>query len=529
MDWYWYPLVILLLVGAAVVKLLLLVASAAFWWMCLKWFLRQPGVYQPVYAFSRQAAAQARNASSAPPAGRRGYRTAVLEGPFHLPMPMPHGPLALEALARKWSAIATSTAPVDPQRLVPAIHALYAAVGMKPPRVVVAPSPLAMILGHCLASVACKGAGSPAQAGQQERPAGAASATLREVVPRELLAIPREGSAQADAMVGRAMTAQHTAIDAAIVATMEGLQAQQHAARHARWGATWQAAVAAAYQAIGREVPVAAPAIGGPASRAWAMFMFGLHAGVEQDALARSVRDWRRDYERYGQALWDDYYLTSVRDVYEVPLPHNEPYRAWEPCTVQGACRMMHEAFCIVSDRPLVLNRDPEGRLHCEDGPSVRWRDGWCLYHWHGVRIPEDREYIIHSPHLISVAGIEAEANEEIRRWMIDRYGLAKYLADCGARVVHELPPDHEVTGLRSARLLRSDPARGEPVIFIELLNSTPEPDGTSKRYLLRVDPRAYDGEAARNCHAAAASTWRRADGSLAYPRYTDYRPNAES
>jgi hypothetical protein len=71
--------------------------------------------------------------------------------------------------------------------------------------------------------------------------------------------------------------------------------------------------------------------------------------------------------------------------------------------------------------------------------------------------------------------------------------------------------------GLRSARLRRKDPkaGRGEPVVFVDLLNGTPEPDGTVKRYLLRVDPSAYGGEASRYVQAAVASTWRNADGNL--------------
>ena len=56
----------------------------------------------------------------------------------------------------------------------------------------------------------------------------------------------------------------------------------------------------------------------------------------------------------------------------------------------------MHEKFCVVSDFPEVLKVDDQNRPHCETGPSHRWRDGWSLYHWHGVRIPgewiEDRE-----------------------------------------------------------------------------------------------------------------------------------------
>lgn len=31
---------------------------------------------------------------------------------------------------------------------------------------------------------------------------------------------------------------------------------------------------------------------------------------------------------------------------------------------------------------------DEQNRPHCETGPSHEWRDGWKLYHWHGVKVP---------------------------------------------------------------------------------------------------------------------------------------------
>lgn len=49
-----------------------------------------------------------------------------------------------------------------------------------------------------------------------------------------------------------------------------------------------------------------------------------------------------------------------------------------------------HENILAISDRPTVINRDGEGRLHCENGPSIAYRDGWALHHWHGVSVPAD-------------------------------------------------------------------------------------------------------------------------------------------
>lgn len=54
------------------------------------------------------------------------------------------------------------------------------------------------------------------------------------------------------------------------------------------------------------------------------------------------------------------------------------------------------------------------------------------------------------------------------------------YLSDSGARPLHR-----DATGT----LWRIDLAGDEPVVMVEVLNSTPEPDGTHRTYWLRVPP----------------------------------------
>jgi hypothetical protein len=179
-----------------------------------------------------------------------------------------------------------------------------------------------------------------------------------------------------------------------------------------------------------------------------------------------------------------------------------------------------------ISDRPSEMHRDEQGRLHSTNGAALKYRDGWAIHAVHGVRVPAD---VIDDRASITVARIEAESNAEIRRVMIDLYGPARYLSDSGATVVAECAADHYITGLRTARLLRKEVPDDETIVIIDLLNSTPEPDGSVKRYQLRVDPSAYGGEAARDCLAAVASTWRMPDGSLAFKRPQDYQPVFES
>ena len=213
---------------------------------------------------------------------------------------------------------------------------------------------------------------------------------------------------------------------------------------------------------------------------------------------------------------------------------------AYEAMSEAAYAWYAHPDFVMACERPSFFHReltDPavtrgwrSHRLHCDDGPAVMFQDGWGVYALHGVQIPFTQRHIVERPETITVAEIEAEKNAEIRRMMIDRYGgLARYVADSGATVVCELGADEPIAGLRTGRLLRKEVPINEPIIYADLLNSTPEPDGTVKRYMLRIDPSAYDGEASRNLLAAVASTWRNADGSLYFADWRDYAPVFES
>lgn len=126
-------------------------------------------------------------------------------------------------------------------------------------------------------------------------------------------------------------------------------------------------------------------------------------------------------------------YLTSFRDMGWLKLKEYENLKHYEDAADAGF-RCLHDEFCIVTENPEFIHMDSQARPHRDDGPSHRWRDGWSLYHVHGVRVDE---YIIMRPHEITVAKIKAENNAEVRRIMIDRYGMQKYLHDTGAKMVH--------------------------------------------------------------------------------------------
>ncbi len=241
------------------------------------------------------------------------------------------------------------------------------------------------------------------------------------------------------------------------------------------WDSVWDSVRASAWDSVGASV--------------WASVWDSVRASV-WDSVRASVRDsvWAsvRD-SGYGQhdASWLAFYeffrvacgLTEQTDRLD-PLMRQAQSAGWY---------LPHEHICWVSERHCVLERDNQGRLHSVAGPACAYPDGWGIYAVHGVRVPSD---IIEDRASITVARIDAEDNAEVRRVMVDLYGMDRYLTDAGARIIQQ---DSFGT------LLRRDMGDDEPIVAVKVLNSTPEPDGSIKPYILRVPP---DMDTARNAVA---------------------------
>ncbi|MCJ8334642.1 MAG: hypothetical protein MJH10_10415 [Epibacterium sp.] len=241
----------------------------------------------------------------------------------------------MDEVAREWIDIAMCTDPVEPEKIVPAIEALYAAADLEKPRVVIVPSPLVMAFAY-----------------------GASAAIWHQRIATD--------------------------------------SATDIATRTATNSATYSATVRATRSAT-------ESAEGGAAQ---ACFNLAGQLGLE------CAKRWHIAYQ--GGNMWAAAasYLAAARDVLGLRLPEHEKYQAWEDCARHGGFRVMHERFCLVCDRPEIIRVDENNEPHCENGPSHRWRDGFALYHWHGVRVPA---HWIESPETVDPAEVIAAENVEAR------------------------------------------------------------------------------------------------------------------
>ncbi|MFI8106058.1 DUF6745 domain-containing protein [Streptomyces sp. NPDC086023] len=136
-----------------------------------------------------------------------------------------------------------------------------------------------------------------------------------------------------------------------------------------------------------------------------------------------------------------------------------------------------YERLAVVCERAVELHRDEAGRLDRGDGPALAFPDGFALYAWRGMPVPAD---LLSGLATLTPERIREEENAELRRVMLEHYGYERYLEESGAEPVHR-----DGTGVLWRIPLPDD----EDVVMVEVVNSTPEPDGTSRTYWLRVPP----------------------------------------
>jgi len=82
------------------------------------------------------------------------------------------------------------------------------------------------------------------------------------------------------------------------------------------------------------------------------------------------------------------------------------------------------EKTCIVCDRPTQLRFDQENRSHGEGVAALEFADGFSLYSYHGVILPE--KYGKLHPHQWESRWLLEETNAELRRVLIQGIGYAR-------------------------------------------------------------------------------------------------------
>ena len=229
-----------------------------------------------------------------------------------------------------------------------------------------------------------------------------------------------------------------------------------------------------------RRLPVYLNAVEAPA---WA-------AQAAQDALdaaalaASRPTARKREFAAEKYWKWDDPNWGQARAAMSLPFLSQIARCFADGLFAAASFRRGTETRTILIARPGLRLR--AGRLHASDLPAVVWPDGSERWYWDGIAVPER---IAASRDQLTAELIARIDNQELRRVTLERVGWDRFIATADA----ELRAQDDY-GKLWATTIRID---GEHVHLVEVVNATAEPDGSHRRYFLRVPPNTRTARAA--------------------------------
>ena len=313
----------------------------------------------------------------------------------------------LKPWADKWIANAMSTKPMDDEEREicrTAVRELYVAAGKAPPpnhRIVFVPSPFVLrFAGGFAAAIWWL---------RKNKKAGWDDSATRSAT-RSATDSATESATRSATRLATYSATESATDSAARLAT-------DSAAR----SATYLATHSAARSALGNglidkkswfQFPV--DAMVGLSVELW-VGRFGLMCAQSAHSMWQGGNQW---------SAWDSF-LTFFRHVVKLEIDYSK-YDHWEQLSLHGGPRIVHDEFCMISDRPRVLKVNERNQPHCSDGPFCKWSDGSALYALNGVHVPA---WVVETPaNEITKKMIFDEKNVDVRREIIRRIGKERLL-----------------------------------------------------------------------------------------------------
>jgi hypothetical protein len=135
------------------------------------------------------------------------------------------------------------------------------------------------------------------------------------------------------------------------------------------------------------------------------------------------------------------------------------------------------EGAVILTEKPNFICRDEQNRLHHESRKALEYPDGFGVYSWHGVRVPD---WVIKYPESITIDKINKEENAEVKRVLLERFGIPRWLKEIKATIVQK----DRFGKLIETRALSSWEGEEDLAKFVLVKDAS-----TARQYALRVPP----------------------------------------
>jgi len=164
------------------------------------------------------------------------------------------------------------------------------------------------------------------------------------------------------------------------------------------------------------------PSESDPVHRAEQRLWVGSHAVLESGLICHPVG------RLVTNAFFNDYSMSRMAGDEAAAIGREVPalLRAcWETADAASVW-WPFQTGAILAERPSELHMDENGFLHRDDGAAAVYRDGWRVYAWHGLAVPED--WILH-PEAVPAAKLRG-FDASFRRFAASRRSKAPVRRD---------------------------------------------------------------------------------------------------
>jgi len=141
-----------------------------------------------------------------------------------------------------------------------------------------------------------------------------------------------------------------------------------------------------------------------------------------------------------------------------------------------------YQQICLVCDRPRIVSLDEDALLHAEAAPAMEFADGFSIYTYHGIRLPE--KYGKVPPDEWRSQWLLSEENAQLRMVLIQAIGYDRICHELQAVTIDSWQ-EYELLALNSEIDI-------EPINLLKMVCPS-----TGKIHVLRVPPEINSAQSA--------------------------------
>ena len=110
------------------------------------------------------------------------------------------------------------------------------------------------------------------------------------------------------------------------------------------------------------------------------------------ESVGKSVRNFKLEFEpfAYSGTSYDFYWVAFYDFFQRIGILENDGLKKLIELSDSGIfMSVQFKGLCIVCENPKYIKRNNQGQMHCDDGYSIEWADGYGLYYMNGTEVPD--------------------------------------------------------------------------------------------------------------------------------------------